>query len=155
MALFTKKEDKKELEIPPKRFSLSKKSVLAAFLSSVLELGDKEDYEYLSKTAAKMFFSQNSVYLNSMLLKSNDEMDAFIEFLNYFLNLYGLGDMKISINEASKELKIYHYNSPFLSIYEEDYFLKEFYRLLMGMILEKDVTIQRKVENEVQIFIVS
>ncbi len=156
MALFTKKEEeKKGILIPPKRFCISSKNPLASILKSVLELGEEEDYKYLLKHSAKVFFSQNSVYLNSILVKSDDEMDVFVELLNYFLNEHNLGDVQIEVNEREKKVIITHYNSPFIKIHKDDVFLEEFYKILMELLIEKEIKITKELENEVQTFTVS
>jgi hypothetical protein len=155
MKLFAKKEEKETSSIvfPPKRFNKYKKFPLGAILKSILDLGEKDDYEYLLRHAAKVFFSENSIYLERTLVKSDDDLEIFVEFINYFLAENDLGDMKMAIDEESRKIMIYHYNSPFLSIYEEDFFLEEFYKLLMEMLLNREVKFEKREEDEVQIFV--
>lgn len=163
MALFKKTKVTKKVKeevvdtnlVPEEMVDLAKRDVLSSILISVLEAGDESDYEYLCDIAAKTFYKQNSIFLDSIIETSGDDVKVAFEYLNYFLQAFKLGSFQALINEEEREIVIYHYASPFDVVYEKDYFLRNFYRLFFDALLDAKTDVVERKEDDKKVFIIS
>ncbi|MEO1928343.1 MAG: hypothetical protein ABGX26_06610 [Nautiliaceae bacterium] len=163
MALFKKAKIEKKVQeevidtglVPEELVNVKQRDVLNSFLSSVLEVGDESDYEYLCDISAKAFYKKNALFLESIIETSGDDVKVAFEYLNYFLQTFGLGSFQALIKEDDKEIIVYHYNSPFDEIYEKDYFLKEFYRLFFDVLLDTKTDVVERKEDDKKIFVIN
>ncbi len=149
MALFKKEKPKVVLG----KFQYNTKTPFIAVLKTVIEIGDMEDYEYLCEKSANKFFEENEKYLLTAINNNEDDFSVFTELLNYFFESFSLGNFEIVINEQEKQIKIYHYNSPFKE-FEKETFLKEFYKTLFQKLLEAEINIKEEKDDEKVIFTV-
>jgi hypothetical protein len=149
MALFKKEKPKVVLG----KFQHNTKTPFIAVLKTVIEIGDMEDYEYLCEKSANKFFEENEKYLLTAINNNEDDFSVFTELLNYFFESFSLGNFEIVINEQEKQIKIYHYNSPFKE-FEKETFLKEFYKTLFQKLLEAEINIKEEKDDEKVIFTV-
>ena len=138
MALFNKPKETLKL----KKHSFEDKNVLYSYLKAVLKLGDIDDYRYLSKEAATIFFEENKRIFENFHKLSNDNLEMFLDVFNCFLSKNYLGNMDMEIMEHKGEVLIEHFHSPFINIIENDVsceFLSKLYSEVFSMLLEEKV----------------
>ena len=159
MGLFSKNSNNKTsivlgddiVTLPTQR--ISSNEIILALFDSILELGDEEDVKLLCKTLGKKLFEKNkSLFINNSILKI-DDMEILINILNLFLMNNRLGYIKFIFDKEQLSIKLIHYEFPFIDYVEDSILmLEEFYKLLFSEILEKDIKLNYKKENNEIIF---
>lgn len=154
MALFNKSKESIKL----KKSSFEDKNVLYSYLKAVLKLGDINDYKYLSKESATIFFEENRRIFENFNKLSDDNLEMFLDVLNCFLSKNHLGNIDMEISEHKGEVVIEHFYSPFANIVHDDTsceFLSKLYSEVFSLLLQEKVEAKEIIcgdENEKCIF---
>ncbi|MCX7738242.1 MAG: hypothetical protein N2Z80_02335 [Hydrogenothermaceae bacterium] len=164
MKIFKEKgEEKLNLEskdnskiIVPKSLTTYKSASLEYFITYTLyKLIEYHEYNQFMETVAKNYIEHNYILIKNIKNISNDDIETAWDTVNQLLALNNLGTSQIEINIKSRELFIYHYDSPFvrylsnISNQKVCNFLSVLYSSILSNVFEENLNVsEMECKNE-------